>query len=50
MMNLNLEKLAKILENTNDVDAEKLIDDITIQNALVLDKNYILDCPIINNQ
>lgn len=40
---------AKILENTNDIDAEKLAGDITIQNASVLDKNYILDCPIIDN-
>ena len=40
---------AKILENTNDIDAEKLIGDITIQNASVMDKNYILDCPIIDN-
>ncbi|MDE1769345.1 MAG: hypothetical protein KGI28_02160 [Thaumarchaeota archaeon] len=40
---------AKILENKNDIDAEKLTGDITVQNASVLDKNYILDCPIIDN-
>ena len=40
---------AKILENKNDIDTEKLTGDITIQNASVLDKNYILDCPIIDN-
>ena len=40
---------AKILENTNDIDAEKLTGDITIQTASVLDKNYILDCPIVDN-
>ena len=40
---------AKILETKNDIDTEKLTGDITIQNASVLDKNYILDCPIIEN-
>jgi hypothetical protein len=40
---------AKILENKNDIDTEKLAGSITIQNASVFDKNYILDCPIIDN-
>ncbi len=39
---------AKILENKNDVDYEILSGSITVQKASVLDKNYILDCPIVN--
>lgn len=39
---------AKILENKNDIEYEKSLGDITIQDATVLDKNYILDCPIVN--
>ena len=49
IMTWNDPQNAKILENKNDIDAEKLIGDITIQNASVMDKNYILDCPIIDN-
>lgn len=40
---------AKILENKNDIDNEVSSGNITVQDALVLDKNYILDCPIITN-
>ncbi|HMK32878.1 MAG TPA: hypothetical protein VK431_04565 [Nitrosopumilaceae archaeon] len=40
---------AKILENKNDIDSEKSAGSITIQEAKVLDKNYILNCPIIEN-
>ena len=40
---------AKILENKNDIDYEISSGEITVQEASVLDKNYILDCPIIDN-
>jgi hypothetical protein len=39
----------KILENKNDINSEKSTNSITVQQATVLDKNYILDCPIIDN-
>jgi hypothetical protein len=37
----------KVLENKNDIDFEKLAGSITVQEATTLDKNYILDCPIV---
>ncbi len=40
---------AKILENKNDIDYEISSGEITVQEASVLDKNYILDCPIVDN-
>ena len=40
---------AKILENKNDIDSEISTGSITVQEASVLDKSYILDCPIIDN-
>jgi hypothetical protein len=40
---------AKILENKNDIDYEISTGNITVQEALVLDKNYILDCPIMDS-
>jgi len=40
---------AKILENKIDIDSEKSIGSITLQEAKVSDKNFILDCPIIEN-
>jgi hypothetical protein len=39
----------KILENKIDIDSEKSAGSINLQEAKVLDKNYILDCPIIEN-
>jgi len=47
IINWNDPKNAKVLENKNDIDYEKLAGEITIQDAMVLDKNYILDCPIV---
>ncbi|HEX5457030.1 MAG TPA: hypothetical protein VFX64_01445 [Candidatus Nitrosotalea sp.] len=38
----------KVLENKNDIDSEKSAGHITVQEATTLDKNYILDCPIVN--
>src|SRR5579872_3775435 len=38
---------AKVLENKNDIDFEKSAGNITVQEATTLDKNYILDCPIV---
>jgi len=38
---------AKVLENKNDIDFEKSAGSITVQEATTLDKNYILDCPIV---
>ncbi|CUR52845.1 conserved exported protein of unknown function [Nitrosotalea devaniterrae] len=38
----------KVLENKNDIDSEKSTGNITVQEATTLDKNYILDCPIVN--
>ncbi|MGB9125139.1 MAG: hypothetical protein WA833_01640 [Nitrosotalea sp.] len=40
---------AKLLENKNDIDYEISSGEITVQEASVLDNNYILDCPIIDN-
>jgi hypothetical protein len=40
---------AKILENKNDIDNEVSSGNITVQDALVFNKNYILDCPIMPN-
>ena len=40
---------AKILENKFDIDYEKSKGSITLQEAKVVDKNYILDCPVIEN-
>ena len=40
---------AKILETKNDIDFEKSVGNIIVQEASVLDKSYILDCPIIEN-
>jgi hypothetical protein len=40
---------AKILENKNDIEFEKSTNSISVQEASVLGKNYILDCPIIEN-
>ena len=40
-------KNAKVLENKNDIEFEKSISDITVREAIVSDKNYILDCPIV---
>ena len=40
---------AKILENINDIDSEKSTGNIKVEEATVLNKNYILDCPIIAN-
>jgi len=48
IINWNDPKNAKVLENKNDIDYEKSAGDITIQEAVTLDKNYILDCPIVN--
>ncbi|MDE1845176.1 MAG: hypothetical protein KGI10_07605 [Thaumarchaeota archaeon] len=48
IINWNDPKNVKVLENKNDIEYEKSIGDITIQEATVLDKNYILDCPIVN--
>ena len=39
---------AKILENTNDIDSEKSEGSITVQQASLLNKDYILDCPVVN--
>ncbi|HEU5220582.1 MAG TPA: hypothetical protein VFU58_00830, partial [Candidatus Nitrosotalea sp.] len=47
IINWNDSKNAKVLENKNDIDYEKSTGDVTIQDAMVLDKNYILDCPIV---
>jgi hypothetical protein len=38
----------KVLENKNDIDSEKSAGHITVQEATTLEKNYILDCPIVN--
>lgn len=40
---------AKVLQNIKDIDSEKSIGNIKVEEALVLNKNYILDCPIIEN-
>ncbi len=48
IINWNDPNNAKLLENKNDIEYEKSVGDITIQEAKVLDKNYILDCPIVN--
>lgn len=40
---------AKILENIDDIDTEKSSNEITVQQASIADKNYILDCPIIEH-
>ena len=48
IINWNDPNNAKVLENKNDIDYEKSAGNITVQEATTLDKNYILDCPIIN--
>ncbi len=40
---------AKILQNMDDINFEKSLNEITIAQASVLNENYILDCPIITN-
>jgi len=40
---------AKILENMNDIDSEKSAGNIKVEEASVLNKDYIIDCPIIEN-
>ena len=40
---------AKILENIADIDSEKSTGNIKIEDASVLNKNYIIDCPIVDN-
>jgi hypothetical protein len=42
-------KNAKILETKNDIEFEKTAGSITMQEATVSDKSYILDCPIVEN-
>lgn len=40
---------AKILENIKDIDSEKSASNIKVEEASVLSKDYIIDCPIIEN-
>ncbi|TLX93614.1 MAG: hypothetical protein E6K93_01755 [Thaumarchaeota archaeon] len=40
---------AKILENIADIDSEKSAGNIKVEDASVLNKNYIIDCPIVDN-
>ncbi len=40
---------AKILENMDDINSAKASNEITIEQARVLNENYILDCPIITS-
>lgn len=41
---------AQVLETKNDIEFEKTIGTIDIQEATVSGKSYILDCPIVENQ
>ncbi|MGI0065356.1 MAG: DUF7482 domain-containing protein, partial [Nitrosotalea sp.] len=47
IINWNDPNNAKVLENKNDIEYEKSVGNIMVQEATTLDNNYILDCPII---
>ena len=40
---------AKILENIADINSEKSAGNIKVEDASVLNKNYTIDCPIVDN-